>query len=880
MGVMPFAVLPAPVDALPPGQVAVAVVIPAYRQPGLLAEALASVLGQRGNPPAAAIVVDDGCPTGQTHALAGHYAAAHPGRVLCVRRRNGGLSAARNTGVEVALAAFPACRAIYLLDADNRLHPPFLRRAMAALDAAPPRVGWIYPDIDMFGQPASFANRGDYALLAHLSDNYCEAGSLVRRSLFETGLRYDEAMRSGFEDWDFWLQAAAAGWRGRHLPESGFQYRRRPESMLREAERMRDGLLQHLRGKHAALLRPRRLLALEAEEAPRFALYLPDKGLVRLQLDPNDDDGPALLPQAARQRWLAAQESPGAAFFPPLCCFADQSALALLCGLGLAHGLFWHAERLLRDHMIVPVEIAVADQAEIALEVASAAGRVATAPLVFATTEGLTACARDTSTSWLDTVATETPQPRMALLRVTLPAAVVPRPPTSAAPLRQLLLEVTAMGRALRSRSRVPPGWRQDARHPRAAMARRAAAQVGLGATLPRRPRHGAREVGFVLPLLSFGGVERVVLNQAAVFRAAGWRTHLVVAGAQRVELLPGLAEAFDSITMFAGLGEDRLDWEGDGYFGAAVSQFAAAPEAPDVLGLLAACHVVINTQTPACHALMAQLRRGGTRTFAGLHVTDLGAWGEPTGTPLMVNAYEHAYDGMLVISEQMRSWCLGQGIAADKLHLVRNAPGTPLPARQRTALLAARERRQAAGGPLNLLFLGRLDAQKGLDRLAAIIARTQRPGVAWRVVGRSVIGGHAQPWLPVAPEPPVTAPEDLAGLYAWADVVVLPSRFEGVPLTVLEAQRLGCAVIATDVGAVREAVADGEDGWLVDHTLAEEAIIARFVALLAGTAVPRQALLAVGPRAAARVAAADWSANLAPFLAHLEAVLATDDTP
>jgi glycosyltransferase involved in cell wall biosynthesis len=47
--------------------IAIAVIIPAHRQPGLLAEAIRSVLVQEGGPPAAAVVVDDGCPSGLSH---------------------------------------------------------------------------------------------------------------------------------------------------------------------------------------------------------------------------------------------------------------------------------------------------------------------------------------------------------------------------------------------------------------------------------------------------------------------------------------------------------------------------------------------------------------------------------------------------------------------------------------------------------------------------------------------------------------------------------------------------------------------------------------------------------------------------------------------
>jgi glycosyltransferase involved in cell wall biosynthesis len=225
-----------------PDEIAIAVIIPAYRQPGLLAEAIRSVLAQEGGPPAAAVVVDDGCPDPDTSRTARAMAAARPGRVFALRRPNGGLSAARNTGIDFALAAFPALRALFCLDADNRLHPHFLSRAFAALEAAPSEVGWLYPDIDEIGRPQNFTTGGDFSLLMLLAENYCDAGSLMRRELVDRGLRFDERMRAGFEDWDFWLQAAGMGYVGRHLPRAGFLYRRRPESMLSEAERRRTSM--------------------------------------------------------------------------------------------------------------------------------------------------------------------------------------------------------------------------------------------------------------------------------------------------------------------------------------------------------------------------------------------------------------------------------------------------------------------------------------------------------------------------------------------------------------------------------------------------------------------------------------------------------------
>ncbi|MCE2412344.1 glycosyltransferase, partial [Escherichia coli] len=64
------------------------------------------------------------------------------------------------------------------------------------------------------------------------------------------------------------------------------------------------------------------------------------------------------------------------------------------------------------------------------------------------------------------------------------------------------------------------------------------------------------------------------------------------------------------------------------------------------------------------------------------------------------------------------------------------------------------------------------------------------------------------------------------AALLADTDVMILPSHYEGLPLSVLEAQRLGVVVLATDVGAMREAICDGVDGFILPEDGCEDAFV------------------------------------------------------
>jgi len=119
-------------------------------------------------------------------------------------------------------------------------------------------------------------------------------------------------------------------------------------------------------------------------------------------------------------------------------------------------------------------------------------------------------------------------------------------------------------------------------------------------------------------------------------------------------------------------------------------------------------------------------------------------------------------------------------------------------------------------------LFVGRLERRKGLDILLAAWADLMRRGDAPRLL---IAGpGEMGPWAREARERDLQAlvtflggRTDVADLYRAADLLVFPSRAEGLPNAVLEAMASALPVVATDVAGNREAVGDdGKAGWLV----------------------------------------------------------------
>ena len=260
-------------------------------------------------------------------------------------------------------------------------------------------------------------------------------------------------------------------------------------------------------------------------------------------------------------------------------------------------------------------------------------------------------------------------------------------------------------------------------------------------------------------------------------------------------------------------------------YQGTALAAARNSPRAIHrIVAALAWLDAIVNCHSGHFNAAAADLRHLGVKTAAHLHLLDMTPFGRSVGHPILALAYEHAYDLILCNSRQLMSWMHGAGIPIEKLVLVPNAPGHPVDAAVRQKTLALRG--SSSNESLNVLFLGRLDRQKGIDRLAEVVKRTRDLDlpVNWRIVGSSVTGDDpAPPILQGLLEPAVFDSQQLTSLYAWADVLVLLSDYEGIPLSVLEAQRLGVVVIATNVGALSEIISNGENGFLVEPGTAIE---------------------------------------------------------
>jgi glycosyltransferase involved in cell wall biosynthesis len=232
---------------------------------------------------------------------------------------------------------------------------------------------------------------------------------------------------------------------------------------------------------------------------------------------------------------------------------------------------------------------------------------------------------------------------------------------------------------------------------------------------------------------------------------------------------------------------------------------------------------------------------RGRRATLFQPHAWSFFAVGEPlrTGALAWERLAARWADAVVCVSEGERAAGEEAGIRA-RWRVVRN--GIDLET-FRPASDAERERaRKEAGlgsGPV-AVCVGRLSRQKGQDLLVE----------AWPEVVRRVpeaqlvlVGGGPDEEALRGRARVVGEQEDVRSWLAAADVVVQPSRWEGLAYVVLEAMASGRNVVATDVAGMREAL--GDTGTIVppeDPVRLAEAVAERLLNGSAGAAARERA--------------------------------------
>ncbi len=177
--------------------------------------------------------------------------------------------------------------------------------------------------------------------------------------------------------------------------------------------------------------------------------------------------------------------------------------------------------------------------------------------------------------------------------------------------------------------------------------------------------------------------------------------------------------------------------------------------------------------------------------------------------------------DKLIVLSESWRKWFESIGVASQKIEILHNI--TAYPTKVPTAKID--------DSKLHFLFMGEIGQRKGIFDVLRGLA-LHREELQNRIVFR--IGGnknedlllktirdyqlddfvHFEGWV---------SGQKKIELLNWADVFILPSFNEGLPISILEAMSYGLPVISTPVGGIPEVVRN--NGLLVTPGNDEEII-------------------------------------------------------
>ncbi|NTU71291.1 MAG: glycosyltransferase family 2 protein [Coriobacteriia bacterium] len=222
-----------------PGRVSV--VIPCYNQANYLPDAIESALNQTYHD-VEVVVVNDGSPD-DTSEVARRYP-----QVVLVEQENAGLSAARNAGIRAASGQY-----ILPLDADDMIDSTYCEKAVPLFTTG---VGIVRAYQQNFGDDnQAYALPEVKTVYDILPRNAICCASMFRRDLWEKVGGFDENMKSGYEDWEFWIRILAKKKQVRTIPEVLFYYRKHGRSMVDDAVEQHWDIFEYITTKHRRLYR-------------------------------------------------------------------------------------------------------------------------------------------------------------------------------------------------------------------------------------------------------------------------------------------------------------------------------------------------------------------------------------------------------------------------------------------------------------------------------------------------------------------------------------------------------------------------------------------------------------------------------------------------
>lgn len=194
----------------------VSVVMPCYNDGRYIQESIASVKAQT-YPEIELIIVDDGSDDAET--IAALDVLAKEKNIQVLHTTHVGPATARNAAIREARGKY-----ILPLDADDTIDPTYIEKAVKILESHKD-TGVVYCEADLFGAQSGKWDLPAYSFETMLFDNIVFVTALFSKADWEKVGGFNENMKAGMEDYDFWLSILGEGKKIEQIPEVLFHYR-------------------------------------------------------------------------------------------------------------------------------------------------------------------------------------------------------------------------------------------------------------------------------------------------------------------------------------------------------------------------------------------------------------------------------------------------------------------------------------------------------------------------------------------------------------------------------------------------------------------------------------------------------------------------------
>jgi len=198
----------------------VSIIIPFFNQGKFILETLENVLHQEYEN-CEIIIINDG--SNDTHSISVLNQIEDP-KINIIHIPNQGVCGARNMGVRHANGKY-----LLFLDADDKISTAYIKDAVHILETRPD-IKVVSCKVELFGEKRGEMNLPDFSLDLLIARNILVISCLFRAQDYELTGGFNENMKDGFEDWDFWLSLLGKGGKVFKIDKVGFFYRIRNTS--------------------------------------------------------------------------------------------------------------------------------------------------------------------------------------------------------------------------------------------------------------------------------------------------------------------------------------------------------------------------------------------------------------------------------------------------------------------------------------------------------------------------------------------------------------------------------------------------------------------------------------------------------------------------